>query len=159
MRMLRLPLWIAGALFLLLVLAPQLVRFYVDWLWFGEIGYQPVYRTMLRGQATLFVVTFVAWPSSGSSLNLMLATRGARDIRPVFTMRNGVADLAAWRRTATPAGAGDRAARLAGRSRSSAAASGTCGSPGGTRSRSVSAIRSSATTSRSTSSRSRSTAW
>ena len=38
---------------------PSLVRFYTDWLWFGEVGYQFVFATMLRSQGTLFTVAFV----------------------------------------------------------------------------------------------------
>ena len=48
------------AVLVLLVLAgPSLVRFYTDWLWFGEVGYQQVFSTILRAQALLFTVAFV----------------------------------------------------------------------------------------------------
>ena len=39
---------------------PSVIRFYTDWLWFGEVGYQFVYATMLRSQGTLFTIAFVA---------------------------------------------------------------------------------------------------
>ena len=51
-------------IFVLAVLAflffagPSMIRFYTDWLWFGEIGYQQVFLTMLRAQGTLFTITF-----------------------------------------------------------------------------------------------------
>ena len=48
---------------------PTLVRFYTDWLWFGEVGYQQVFLTMLRTQATLFVIAFLisaAWLAANS---------------------------------------------------------------------------------------------
>src|SRR3989338_4409185 len=60
--MLRRPVRFA-ALALLLVLffaGPSAVGFYTDWLWFGEVGYQSVFLTMLRAQATLFVAAFTA---------------------------------------------------------------------------------------------------
>jgi len=39
--------------------APSLIRFYTDWLWFGEVGYQQVFTTIVRSQASLFTITFV----------------------------------------------------------------------------------------------------
>jgi uncharacterized membrane protein (UPF0182 family) len=90
MRRLSLPLWIAAAALLVLIVAPQAIQFYVNWLWFGEMGYQDVYRTFISAEATLFVITFAVaflW----FSLNLLLTHRATREIRPVFTMRNGLA--------------------------------------------------------------------
>src|SRR6186997_2143669 len=90
MRTLTLPLWIAAGFLLLLVIAPQAIQFYANWLWFGEVGYQPVYRTVISAQASLFVMTFAAaflW----FVFNLSMSLRATRDIRPVFTMRNGIA--------------------------------------------------------------------
>ena len=52
---------------LLFFAGPSLIRFYTDWLWFGEVGYQQVYTTMLRGQATLFTIAFaVAFVVAGA---------------------------------------------------------------------------------------------
>jgi uncharacterized membrane protein (UPF0182 family) len=68
---------------------PSLVRFYTDWLWFGEVGYQFVYATMLRSQGTLFTTVFVAalvW----LALNLRAAISTIGDLRPVFTTRDGI---------------------------------------------------------------------
>ena len=59
MLMRRLPFLIPAVLLLLLIVSPQLVRFYVDWLWFGEVGYQDVFKTIISSQATLFTITFV----------------------------------------------------------------------------------------------------
>jgi len=48
------------ALIALLVLAaPQLVRYYTDWLWFGEVGFRQVFGTILRTQSLLFLFGFV----------------------------------------------------------------------------------------------------
>jgi uncharacterized membrane protein (UPF0182 family) len=75
---------------LLIVFAgPSLLRFYTDWLWFGEVGYRSVYTTMLRSQGTLFTIVFVAafvWLAA----NLRLAVGTIRDLRPVFITREGI---------------------------------------------------------------------
>ena len=71
------------------VAGPSLIRFYTEWLWFGEVGYQRVYSTILGAQATLFVVAFAAafvW----LAVNLHLAMASMRDVPPVFTTRDGI---------------------------------------------------------------------
>ena len=73
---------------LLFLAGPSLVRFYTDWLWFGEVGYQRVFLTMLQSQGTLFTITFVlatAW----LALNLNVALKAIGNVRPVFTTRDG----------------------------------------------------------------------
>ena len=78
-----------AVLALLFFAGPALVRFYTDWLWFGELGYQQVFLTMLRSQAALFVIAFViavVWLAA--NLRMALATVG--DLRPVFTTREGI---------------------------------------------------------------------
>src|SRR5688500_12184310 len=78
------------ALFALIFFAgPSLVRFYTDWLWFGEVGYQFVFATMLRSQGTLFTIAFgvtLVW----LALNLRLAVASIGELRPVFTTREGL---------------------------------------------------------------------
>jgi uncharacterized membrane protein (UPF0182 family) len=89
MRILSFPLWIVAAVLLVLIVTPQAVQFYINWLWFGEVGYQDVYKTFISAEASLFVITFAAafvW----FLINLTVAGRSTHDIRPVFTMRNGV---------------------------------------------------------------------
>jgi uncharacterized membrane protein (UPF0182 family) len=74
---------------LLFLAGPSLLRFYTDWLWFGEVGYQHVFATILRTQGTLFTATFViaiGW----FLLNLRLALASVGDLRPVFTTREGI---------------------------------------------------------------------
>jgi uncharacterized membrane protein (UPF0182 family) len=74
---------------LLFLGAPSLVRFYTDWLWFGEVGFQHVFLAMLQSQGTLFTITFVlatAWLVV--NLNVALAVIG--NVRPVFTTREGI---------------------------------------------------------------------
>jgi uncharacterized membrane protein (UPF0182 family) len=90
MRRVPLLLWIVAGVILLLVVAPQAIQFSVNWLWFGEVGYQDVYRTFITAEATLFVIT-LAVAFCWFAANLAVASRATRDIRPVFTMRNGIA--------------------------------------------------------------------
>jgi uncharacterized membrane protein (UPF0182 family) len=74
---------------LLFLAGPSLVRFYTDWLWFGEVGYQQVFLTILRSQGTLFTITFVlatAW----LAVNLHVALKAIGNLRPVFTTREGI---------------------------------------------------------------------
>src|SRR5262245_21191285 len=74
---------------LLFLIAPTIIGFYTDWLWFGEVGYQTVFATMLRSQGTLFAIAFVsafAW----LAFNVQVAMRSMRHARLVITTRDGV---------------------------------------------------------------------
>jgi uncharacterized membrane protein (UPF0182 family) len=77
-----------AALALLFFGGPSLLSFYTDWLWFGEVGYQHVFATILRGQGTLFVLVLVA-SFAWFSLNLRYALRTIGEGRAVFTTREG----------------------------------------------------------------------
>ena len=68
---------------------PSLVRFYTDWLWFGEVGYQQVFFTMLRAQGTLFTVTFVDLGCLADG-ELQNGAGNNRRPAPVFTTREGI---------------------------------------------------------------------
>jgi uncharacterized protein len=68
---------------------PAAIRFYTDWLWFGEVGYPQVFLTVLRAQSLLFVITF-AVAAVWLAANLRLALASIGDLRPVFTTREGV---------------------------------------------------------------------
>ena len=65
---------------------PSLVRYYTDWLWFGEVGYQQVFLTMLRAQGGLFTIAF-AISAVWLTVNLRTALATVGDLRPVFTTR------------------------------------------------------------------------
>jgi len=80
---------VLALLALLFFTGPSAVRFYTDWLWFGEVGYQSVFLTMLRAQATLFVAVF-AFAALWLSANFRLALSAIGDVRPVFTTREGI---------------------------------------------------------------------
>ncbi len=64
----------------LILALPALVRFYVDWLWFGEVGYQSVFLRTLTAKALLsslvFVLTFLVL---GVNLKLAFATLKRRE--------------------------------------------------------------------------------
>ena len=68
---------------------PSMIRFYTDWLWFGEVGYQQVFVTMLRAQGTLFTITF-AVAAVWLTANLRIALASVGTLRPVFTTREGL---------------------------------------------------------------------
>ncbi|MGH9257149.1 MAG: UPF0182 family protein [Vicinamibacterales bacterium] len=68
---------------------PSAIRFYTDWLWFGEVGYQQVFLTILRAQSVLFVSAF-AVAAVWLAANLRLALASIGDLRPVFTTREGL---------------------------------------------------------------------
>ena len=74
---------------LLFLAGPSAMRFYTDWLWFGEVGYQSVFLTMLRAQATLFTVVFAA-AALWLAFNFRVALAAIGDLRPVFTTREGI---------------------------------------------------------------------
>src|SRR5918994_962118 len=78
-----------AVLALLFFAGPSLVRFYTDWLWFGEVGYQQVFLTMLRAQGTLFTITF-AIAAVWLTANLRFALAAVGELRPVFTTREGI---------------------------------------------------------------------
>src|ERR1041385_948060 len=72
---------VAGlAVLALLVLGmPQLVRYYTDWLWFGEAGFPQVFSTILRSQSLLFagaVLISVLW--FAVNVRIAVATMGHR---------------------------------------------------------------------------------
>jgi len=50
--------------------APSMVRFYTDWLWFGEVGYQQVFTTIVRSEASLFTMAFVGMAPFGNLYGL-----------------------------------------------------------------------------------------
>src|SRR6202142_4712088 len=74
---------IALAVIGLLLVGPRLIDAYVDWLWFGELGYRSVFTTVL---VTRIVVFFAAGLLVGG---IVLAGLGvAYRTRPVFVPSN-----------------------------------------------------------------------
>jgi uncharacterized membrane protein (UPF0182 family) len=75
---------------LVFLAVPRMVDFYTEWLWFGEVGYQAVFTTLLKAQGALFVGAFaasVAW----FGLNIRVAVSSLGDRRPTFVTRAGLA--------------------------------------------------------------------
>ena len=91
----RILITVALAVVLLLLIGPRLVDAYVDWLWFGELGYRSVFTTQLL---TKLVVFLVVWALVGSIVFGALAL--AYRTRPVFVPTTGPNDPVARYRTA-----------------------------------------------------------
>ncbi len=91
----RILITVALAVVLLLLIGPRLVDAYVDWLWFGELGYRSVFTTQL---VTKLVVFLVVWALVGSIVFAALAL--AYRTRPVFVPTTGPNDPVARYRTA-----------------------------------------------------------
>ena len=90
----RILIGIALAVVLLLLIGPRLIDAYVDWLWFGELGYRSVFTTTL---VTRLVVFLAAALLIGGVVfaSLALAYRN----RPVFVPTAGPNDPVARYRT------------------------------------------------------------
>ena len=78
----------------LLLVGPRLIDAYVDWLWFGELGYRSVFNTVVLTRIAVFVVAavFIGAVVFGA---LALAYRS----RPVFVPTSGPNDPVARYRT------------------------------------------------------------
>jgi uncharacterized membrane protein (UPF0182 family) len=93
-RRTRILLIAAGALVLLLLGGSRLINFYVDWLWFGEVGYRSVFTTVLFTQIVQFLVGGLLIGGL-VALSLWIAYRS----RPVFVPVTGPEDPIARYRT------------------------------------------------------------
>ncbi|WP_431239255.1 UPF0182 family protein [Mycolicibacterium aichiense] len=94
----RILIGIALTVVVLLLVGPRLVDTYVDWLWFGELGYRSVFSTVL---VTRLVVFLVAALAVGAIVFAGLAL--AYRTRPVFVPTVGPNDPVARYRTAVMA--------------------------------------------------------
>ena len=70
----RILILIALGVMVLLLAGPRLIDAYVDWLWFGELGYRSVFTTVL---VTRIVVFLVAGVLVGGITHKMVAARAA----------------------------------------------------------------------------------
>jgi uncharacterized protein len=91
----RILIGIAFAVVVLLLVGPRFVDGYVDWLWFGELGYRSVFTTVL---VTRMVVFLVAGLVVGTIVYAGLAL--PYRTRPVFVPSSGPNDPVARYRTA-----------------------------------------------------------
>src|SRR5947209_8895185 len=83
---------IALTLIGLLLVGPRFIDAYVDWLWFGELGYRSVFTTVLSTRLIVFVVTGLL---VGGIVFAGLAM--AYRTRPVFVSSNGADPVARYR--------------------------------------------------------------
>lgn len=81
-----------ASLIVLAVLWVQFVGIYIDWLWFGEVGYRQVWSTQVLTRAVLFVIGLVGG-GGVVFLSLLLAYRS----RPVFVPSGEVDPLSPYR--------------------------------------------------------------
>ena len=91
----RILIAIALAVVVLLLVGPRLVDGYVDWLWFGELGYRSVFSTVLVTRIVVFLIVTLfigAVVFAGAAL--------AYRTRPVFVPTSGPNDPVARYRTA-----------------------------------------------------------
>jgi uncharacterized protein len=88
----RILIGIALAVIALLLVGPRLIDGYVDWLWFGELGYRSVFTTVL---VTRLVVFLVVGLLMGGIVFAALAL--AYRTRPVFVPSNGNDPVARYR--------------------------------------------------------------
>ncbi|WP_418154344.1 UPF0182 family protein [Actinoalloteichus caeruleus] len=97
-RRARILIAVGAVLLLLLLSGSRLLSTYVDWLWFGEVGFRSVFTTVLFTRAVLFVAVGVL-VGTVLALSLWLAYRS----RPVFVPASGPDDPVARYRTAVTA--------------------------------------------------------
>ncbi len=88
----RILITIALAVILLLLVGPRLIDGYVDWLWFGELGYRSVFTTVLLTRLVSFLLVGLLVGGIVFA-GLALAYRG----RPVFVPSNGADPVARYR--------------------------------------------------------------
>ena len=69
---------------------PSLLRFYTDWLWFGEVGYQQRLLDDASESGHALHASPSSSPRRGWSLNLNVALNAIGNVRPVFTTREGI---------------------------------------------------------------------
>jgi uncharacterized protein len=93
-RRTRILLIAAGAAVLLLLGGSRLINFYVDWLWFGEVGFRSVFTTVLFTRIVQFLVGALLI-GGAVALALWVAYR----FRPVFVPVTGPEDPIARYRT------------------------------------------------------------
>ena len=93
-RRTRILLIAAGVAVLLLLGGSRLINFYVDWLWFGEVGYRAVLTTVLFTRVVQFLVGALVI-GGAVALSLWVAYR----FRPVFVPVTGPEDPIARYRT------------------------------------------------------------
>src|SRR5690349_23960138 len=80
------------SLAVLAILWFQFVSIYVDWLWYGEVGFREVFTTQALSRIAMFLIAGV-----GSAALVFLALFLAYRSRPVFVPSNEADPLAPYR--------------------------------------------------------------
>ncbi len=88
----RILIAIALAVIVLLLVGPRLIDGYVDWLWFGELGYRSVFTTVVMTRIVVFLLVGLVVAGIVFA-GLTLAYRN----RPVFVPSNGNDPVARYR--------------------------------------------------------------
>jgi uncharacterized membrane protein (UPF0182 family) len=88
----RILITIALAVIALLLVGPRLIDGYVDWLWFGELGYRSVFTTVVMTRIVVFLVVGLVVAGIVFA-GLAVAYR----TRPVFVPSNGNDPVARYR--------------------------------------------------------------
>src|SRR5580704_8518480 len=81
-RRAKIGLLVVAVLIVLLIIASSLVGVYINWLWFGSVGYRHVYRSVIDTRVLLFVV-FGLIMALGIAANLIIAFRVRPPFRPM----------------------------------------------------------------------------
>src|SRR6478609_6373490 len=84
------------SLAVLAILWFQFVGIYVDWLWYGEVGFREVFTTQAISRVIMFLVAGV-----GAGASVFLAMFLAYRSRPVFVPTNDADPLAPYRTIVT----------------------------------------------------------
>jgi uncharacterized protein len=91
----RFMITVGAVALVVLIVGSRLVHTYVDWLWFGEVGFRSVFSTVLITRIVQFLVVGVV-VGGFLALNIVIAYR----VRPVFVPVMGPDDPVARYRTA-----------------------------------------------------------
>ncbi|MDQ3760521.1 MAG: UPF0182 family protein [Actinomycetota bacterium] len=94
-RRARILITVGAAALMALIIGSRLVDTYVDWLWFGEVGFRSVFSTVLTTRLVQFVVVGLV-VGGLLALNIVIAYR----TRPMFVPVAGPEDPVARYRTA-----------------------------------------------------------
>jgi hypothetical protein len=93
-RRTRILLIVGGVVLVALLAGSRLLDYYVNWMWFGEVGYRQVFATMVLTRLAQFVVVAVVFGAL-LAVTLVVAFRS----RPVFVPVTGPEDPVARYRT------------------------------------------------------------
>src|SRR6266542_4101232 len=79
-RRARISLAVVASLIVLLIVLGSLVGVYINWLWFGEVGYRNVYKGIITTKLVLFLIfgVLMALIRNSTSLVVMIPLKTLR---------------------------------------------------------------------------------